>query len=194
MHNNCGSIIDQSAPDINKLEVPYQLAFSASATIDNPPQGQTKYVYAKCVFLGDRQGIIQYESEPVMNRLSATRNQLTDINVAWPGNIRDLKSSQVMASNGLVFYESVVSDDWDFNQMVDAVGGQQQVSGTVCYYGDSKKDKTFLLADLIIDKVLINSVANTYWYHTNIKRVSHVRRCHVCDRVAPTSVGRWNVR
>ncbi len=28
--------IDQSAPDINKLEVRYQLAFSASATIDNP--------------------------------------------------------------------------------------------------------------------------------------------------------------
>ncbi len=67
---NSGSIIiDQSAPDINKLEVPYQLAFSASATIDNPPQGQTKYVYAKCVFLGTTTGIIR-ESEPVMNRLS----------------------------------------------------------------------------------------------------------------------------
>lgn len=51
-----GSIIDQSAPDINKLEVPYQLAFSASTTIDNPPQGQTKYVYAKCVFLGTDKG------------------------------------------------------------------------------------------------------------------------------------------
>ena len=50
------SIIDQSAPDINKLEVPYQLMFSASATIDNPPQGQTKYVYAKCVFLGTDKG------------------------------------------------------------------------------------------------------------------------------------------
>ena len=44
-----GSIIDQSTPDINKLEVPYQLAFSASATIDNPPQGQ-------CVFLGTDKG------------------------------------------------------------------------------------------------------------------------------------------
>ena len=50
------SIIDQSAPDINKLEVPYQLMFSASATIDNPPQGQTKYVYAKCVFSGTDRG------------------------------------------------------------------------------------------------------------------------------------------
>lgn len=51
-----GSIIDQSAPDINKLEIPSQLAFSATASIDNPPQGQTKYVYAKCVFLGTDKG------------------------------------------------------------------------------------------------------------------------------------------
>ena len=51
-----GSIIDQSSPDINKLEVPYQLAFSASATIDNPQPGQTKYVYAKCIFIGTDRG------------------------------------------------------------------------------------------------------------------------------------------
>ena len=51
-----GSIIDQSSPDINKLEVPYQLVFSASATIDNPRPGQTKYVYAKCIFLGTDKG------------------------------------------------------------------------------------------------------------------------------------------
>jgi len=51
-----GSIIDQSSPDINKLEVPHQLAFSASATIDNPQPGQTKYVYAKCIFLGTDRG------------------------------------------------------------------------------------------------------------------------------------------
>lgn len=51
-----GSIIDQNSPDINKLEVPYQLAFSASATIDNPRPGQTKYVYAKCIFLGTDKG------------------------------------------------------------------------------------------------------------------------------------------
>lgn len=51
-----GSIIDQSAPDINKLEIPSQLAFSATASIDNPPQGQTKYVYAKCIFLGTDKG------------------------------------------------------------------------------------------------------------------------------------------
>lgn len=51
-----GSIIDQSAPDINKLEVPYQLAFSATASIDNPQSGQTKYVYAKCIFLGTDRG------------------------------------------------------------------------------------------------------------------------------------------
>nr|DAJ35205.1 MAG TPA: hypothetical protein [Bacteriophage sp.] len=51
-----GSIIDQSSPDINKLEVPYQLAFSATASIDNPQPGQTKYVYAKCIFLGTDKG------------------------------------------------------------------------------------------------------------------------------------------
>lgn len=51
-----GSVIDQSAPDINKLEVPYQLAFSATASIDNPRPGQTKYVYAKCIFLGTDKG------------------------------------------------------------------------------------------------------------------------------------------
>lgn len=51
-----GSIIDQSSPDINKLEIPSQLAFSATASIDNPLPGQTKYVYAKCVFLGTDRG------------------------------------------------------------------------------------------------------------------------------------------
>lgn len=51
-----GGIIDQSSPDINKLETPSQLAFSATASIDNPPQGQTKYAYAKCVFLGTDKG------------------------------------------------------------------------------------------------------------------------------------------
>ncbi len=40
--------------------------------------------------------------------------------------------------------------------MANAVGGQQQASWcAVCYYGDSKKDKTFLSSRLIIDKVLI---------------------------------------
>lgn len=51
-----GSIIDQSLPDINKLEIPSQLAFSATASIDNPRPGQTKYVYAKCIFLGTDKG------------------------------------------------------------------------------------------------------------------------------------------
>lgn len=51
-----GSIIDQSSPGINKLEVPHQLAFSATASIDNPQPGQTKYVYAKCIFLGTDKG------------------------------------------------------------------------------------------------------------------------------------------
>lgn len=51
-----GSVIDQSAPDINKLEILSQLAFSATASIDNPQPGQTKYVYAKCIFLGTDKG------------------------------------------------------------------------------------------------------------------------------------------
>ena len=51
-----GSIIDQSSPDINKLEIPSQLVFSATASIDNPRPGQIKYVYAKCTFLGTDKG------------------------------------------------------------------------------------------------------------------------------------------
>ncbi len=51
-----GSIIDQSAPDINKLEIPSQLAFNVTTSIDNPRPGQTKYVYAKCIFLGTDKG------------------------------------------------------------------------------------------------------------------------------------------
>lgn len=96
-----------------------------------------------------------------MNRLSMLpENQLTDILMSLDRNIRDLKTSQVMASNGLVFYESVSSGDWDFNQMANAVGGQQQASGVpFVITATAKKDKTFLLADLIIDKVLINSAS-----------------------------------
>ncbi len=75
--NNGGSTSIR-AHQISISEVLHQSAFSASATIDNPSQGQTKYVYARCAW--DRQGIIQYESEPVMNRLSMLpENQLTDI-------------------------------------------------------------------------------------------------------------------
>ena len=51
-----GSIIDQSAPDISKLEIPSQLVFKATTSIDNPRPGQTKYVYAKCIFLGTDKG------------------------------------------------------------------------------------------------------------------------------------------
>lgn len=51
-----GSIIDQSAPDINKLEIPSQLVFNVTTSIDNPRPGQTKYVYAKCIFLGTDKG------------------------------------------------------------------------------------------------------------------------------------------
>lgn len=98
-----------------------------------------------------------------MNRLSMLpENQLADILASLDRNIRDLKTSQVMASSGLVFYESASNDEWDFNQAVSVVGGQQQASGVpFIITATAKKDKTFLLADLIIDKMLINSAAPT---------------------------------
>lgn len=96
-----------------------------------------------------------------MNRLNMLpENQLADILASLDRNIRDLKTGQVMASSGLVFYESASSGDWDFNQVVNVVGGQQQASGVpFVITATAKNDKTFLLADLILDKVLINSAA-----------------------------------
>nr|DAX53974.1 MAG TPA: hypothetical protein [Caudoviricetes sp.] len=98
-----------------------------------------------------------------MNRLSMLpENQLADILASLDRNIRDLKTSQVMASSGLAFYESASNDEWDFNQAASVVGGQQQASGVpFIITATAKKDKTFLLADLIIDKMLINSAAPT---------------------------------
>lgn len=98
-----------------------------------------------------------------MNRLSMLpENQLADILASLDRNIRDLKTSQVMASSGLVFYESASNDEWDFNQAASVVGGQQQASGVpFIITATAKKDKTFLLADLIIDKMLINSATPT---------------------------------
>ena len=98
-----------------------------------------------------------------MNRLSMLpENQLADILMSLDRNIRDLKTGQVMASNGLVFYESASNNEWDFNQVANVVGGQQQASGVpFIITATAKKDKTFLLADLIIDKMLINSAAPT---------------------------------
>lgn len=94
-----------------------------------------------------------------MNRLSMLpENQLADILASLDRNIRDLKTSQVMASSGLVFYESASNDEWDFNQVASVVGGQQQASGLpFIITATAKRGKTFLLADLIIDKMLINS-------------------------------------
>ena len=96
-----------------------------------------------------------------MNRLSMLpENQLADILASLDRNIRDLKTSQVMASSGLAFYENASNDEWDFNQVASVVGGQQQASGVpFIITATAKKDKTFLLADLIIDKMLINSAA-----------------------------------
>ncbi len=57
-----------------------------------------------------------------------------------------------------MFYESVSSGDWDLTKWLCG----WWTAGfwcAVCYYGDSKKIKTFLLADLIIDKVFeINGI------------------------------------
>lgn len=96
-----------------------------------------------------------------MSRLNMLpENQLADILTSLDRNIRDLKTGQVMASSGLVFYESASSSDWDFNRVANVVGGQQQASGVpFIVTATAKKDKTFLLADLIIDKMLINSAA-----------------------------------
>lgn len=112
-------------------------------------------------FSRDRQGLVQYESESVVNRLNMLpENQLADILTSLDRNIRDLKTGQVMASSGLVFYESASSSDWDFNQVANVVGGQQQASGVpFVVTATAKKDSILLLADLIIDRVLINSAA-----------------------------------
>ncbi len=90
-------------------------------------------MYAKCVFQTDK--IIQYESEPVIIGFEHAETTNRHFNVARPQYPRP-KTSQVIAPNGLVFYESASSGDWDFNQMANAVGGSRWC---VCYYGDSKK-------------------------------------------------------
>ncbi len=59
--------------------------------------------------------------------------------------------------------------------MANAVGGQQQGFWCAVCYGDSKKDKTFLLADLIIDKVLINK-GRQYVLIPYTSSIRHVRR------------------
>ena len=51
-----GDVIDQSAPDINGLEVPTQLKFNTAVSIDGVRPGETKYVYVKCLFLGTDRG------------------------------------------------------------------------------------------------------------------------------------------
>ncbi len=84
--------------------------------------------------------VIQYESRPVMNRLiMLPENQLTDIYVARPQYPRP-KTSQVMASNGLVFYESVSSGGGTLTKwLMRLVDSNGSFWCAVCYYGDSKK-------------------------------------------------------
>lgn len=96
-----------------------------------------------------------------MNRLNMLpENQLADILMSLDRNIRDLKTGQVMASNGLVFYESAMPAEWDFDQIVAVVDGNQQASGVpLIFTATAKKDSVLLLADLIIDKLFINGTA-----------------------------------
>ncbi len=56
------------------------MAFSASATIVSAIRRKVRRnMYTKCIFWGPTR-VIQYENEPVMNRLSMLpENQLTDI-------------------------------------------------------------------------------------------------------------------
>ena len=117
-----------------------------------------------------------------MSRLNMLpENQLADILTSLDRNIRDLKTGQMMASSGLVFYESASSGGWDFGQVANVIGGQQQASGVpFIITAAAKKDKTFLLADLIIDKMLINSAAPTRIDIIPISSyVRHVRRWFV---------------
>ena len=117
-----------------------------------------------------------------MSRLNMLpENQLADILTSLDRNIRDLKTGQMMASSGLVFYESASSGGWDFGQVANVIGGQQQASGVpFIVTATAKKDKIFLLADLIIDKMLINSAAPTRIDIIPISSyVRHVRRWFV---------------
>ncbi len=72
--------------------------------------------------------------------------------------------------------------------MANAVGGQP-AELLVCrlLLRRRQKDKTFLPADLIIDKVLINSASWPYCHHTNIASLA-MSSC-VCDRRANERVG-----
>ncbi len=93
------------------------------------------------------------------------------------------KTGQVMASNGLVFYRSVSSGDWDFNQIANAVV-DQQASGVPLLLRRQQKKINILASDLIIDKVLINSASPAqpvipYQYQASLCNPSLVR---VCDR------------
>lgn len=108
-------------------------------------------------------------------------NQLADILTSLDRNIRDLKTSQVMASNGLVFYESATSDEWDFNRVATATSSNQQAPGVpFIITATAKRDDVLLLADLIIDKMFINGSAagrmDTIVLSSNAR---HVRRWFV---------------
>ncbi len=67
--------------------------------------------------------------------------------------------------------------------MANALVDSSRFLCAVCYYGDSKKDKTFLLADLIIGQGVDKCASPRIDTIINIKRVSPCPSLvRVCDR------------
>ncbi len=66
-------------------------------------------------------------------------NQPTDILMSLDRNIRDLKTSQVMASNGLVFYESAAVAIGTLTKWLMRLVDSSRLWCAACYYGGSKR-------------------------------------------------------
>ncbi len=127
---------------------------------------------------------LRYESAEYVTRKPANRH----FNVARPQYPRP-KTSQVMASNGLVFYVVSVVAIGTLTKWL-MVGGQQASGVPFVITATAKKIKHSLLADLIIDKVLINSASPRI--DTILSSESrHVRRwfAYVIVNKGLTSVG-----
>ncbi len=97
-----------------------------------------------------------------MNRLSIPENQLTDILMSLDRNIRAPKNQpgDGIKRAGCSTKVSVVAIGTLTKCIMRLVDKAVFLKGLLLRR--QQKIKTFLLADLIIDKVLINSVANTY--------------------------------
>ncbi len=103
-------------------------------------------------FSGDRQGVIQYESEPVMNRLNMLpENQLTDILMSLDHDIRDLKNQpgDGIKRAGVL---RVSSGGGTLTKWLMRLVDSNELPGVPFVNTATAKNKTFLLADLIIDR------------------------------------------